>query len=137
MARTAMFLYSIGAYALFLLAFLYLVAFVAGVGVPRSVDAGLEADMALALAIDLALIALFAVQHTIMARPRFKRWLTQWLPAPMERSTFVLASSLVLMLLMAQWRPIPPCSGTSEAARLSCCGSCARSAGRSCCCPPS
>ena len=107
MARAAMFLYSLGAYGLFLGVFLYLVAFVGNLFVPRSIDVGPAADPLRAFAIDLGLIALFGLQHSVMARPAFKRWVTQWLPAPVERSTFVLAGSLVLALLFWQWRPIP------------------------------
>jgi methanethiol S-methyltransferase len=106
MARAALFLYSLGAYGFFLAVFLYLVAFLGNLFVPRSIDLGPAADTATAIAIDLLLIALFGLQHSVMARPAFKRWITQWLPAPVERSTYVLAGSLVLALLFWQWRPI-------------------------------
>ena len=106
MARAAMFLYSLGAYGLFLAVFLYLIAFVGNLGVPRSVDVGPAADTATAVAIDLLLIALFGLQHSVMARPAFKRWITRFVPKPVERSTFVLAGSLVLALLFWQWRPL-------------------------------
>jgi protein-S-isoprenylcysteine O-methyltransferase Ste14 len=107
MARAAMFLYSLGAYGLFLAVFLYLVAFVGNLGVPRSIDVGPGSGTAAAVGIDLLLIALFGLQHSVMARPAFKLWLTRTLPAPIERSTFVLAGSLVLVLLFWQWRPLP------------------------------
>ncbi|NNU42447.1 methanethiol S-methyltransferase [Ramlibacter montanisoli] len=106
MARAAMFLYSLGAYGLFLAVFLYLIAFVGNLGVPRSVDVGPGADTATALAIDLLLIALFGLQHSVMARPAFKRRITRIVPPAIERSTFVLAASLVLALLFWQWRPL-------------------------------
>jgi protein-S-isoprenylcysteine O-methyltransferase Ste14 len=105
--RAAVFAYSLGAYALFLGVFLYLVAFVGDLGVPRSIDAGLHSDLAEAIVIDLLLISLFGLQHSVMARPGFKRWIDRHLPAAMERSTYVLLASLVLALLMGQWRPIP------------------------------
>ena len=107
MARAALFLYSLGAYGLFLAVFLYLVAFVGNLFVPRSIDVGPATDTGMAIAIDLLLIALFGLQHSVMARPAFKRWITQWLPAPIERSTYVLTGSLMLVLLFWQWRPIP------------------------------
>lgn len=106
MARATMFLYSLGVYGLFLAVFLYLVAFVGNIAVPRSIDVGPESGLAAAIAIDLLLVVLFGLQHSVMARPAFKRWFTRFIPAPIERSTFVLAASLLLALLMWQWRPI-------------------------------
>ncbi len=95
-------------YGVFLAAFLYSVGFVAGVGVPRTVNGGgPEAPLGRALAIDAALLTLFAVQHSGMARRRFKAILTRVVPAPIERSTYVLASSLCLLVLFWFWRPIP------------------------------
>lgn len=105
MARLAVLLYSVIAYAVFLVVFLYLAAFVADTGVPRSMNAGPVA--APALAIDLALIALFGVQHSVMARPAFKHWVTRHIPPAVERSTFVLPASAVLAVLFWQWRPLP------------------------------
>jgi protein-S-isoprenylcysteine O-methyltransferase Ste14 len=90
----------------FLLSFLYAICFVADVLVPRTIDHGPAAPAATALVINMLLLGLFAVQHSVMARPGFKRWLTGWLPEPMERSTYVLVSSLVLLLLFWQWRPL-------------------------------
>ena len=106
MRRALLFLYSVAAYALFLLVFLYLIAFVAGVAVPRSLDAGPAGDGFAAVVIDVLLVALFGLQHSVMARPAFKRWITQGLPAPVERSTFVLATCVVLLLMFWQWRPL-------------------------------
>ena len=105
--RAAVFAYSLGAYALFLGVFLYLIGFVCDLGVPRSIDAGLPSELAEAIVIDLLLISLFGLQHSVMARPTFKRWIGRHVPAAMERSTYVLLASLVLALLMGQWRPIP------------------------------
>lgn len=107
MSRLLALLYGAVAYATFLLTFLYAIGFVAGLGVPRHIDNGPATSFAAALAIDLALLGLFAVQHSGMARPAFKRAWTRFVPAPIERSTFVLVSSLVLALLFWQWRPLP------------------------------
>ncbi|MCE3272843.1 MAG: putative conserved integral rane protein [Ramlibacter sp.] len=107
MARIAIFLYSVVAYVLFLAVFLYLVAFVGNLWVPKSIDTGTASDLGSALIVNLLLISLFGLQHSVMARPAFKRWLTDFMPAAMERSTFVLVASLVLALVMWQWRAIP------------------------------
>ncbi|MCC2675502.1 MAG: isoprenylcysteine carboxylmethyltransferase family protein [Ramlibacter sp.] len=107
MARVAIFLYSVGAYALFLAVFVYLIAFVGNLWVPKSIDSGPVSDLGLALVVNLLLISLFGLQHSVMARPAFKRWITRFLPAAMERSTFVLLASLVLALVMWQWRAVP------------------------------
>ncbi|MGB3473964.1 MAG: methanethiol S-methyltransferase [Mycobacterium sp.] len=107
MARFLALAYGALNYLGFLAVFLYLVGFVGNFVVPRSVDQGPLAPIGLAVAIDVALVALFAVQHSVMARPAFKRWLTRVVPESVERSTYVLASNLVLALLYWQWRPIP------------------------------
>ena len=107
MSRLLTLLYGAACYVLFLGTFLYAIGFVSGVAVPKHVDNGIPTPLALALAIDLALLALFAVQHSVMARPAFKRWWTRIVPAQAERSTYVLVSSLALLLLFWQWRPLP------------------------------
>ena len=107
MSRLLALIYGAACYAVFLLTFLYAIAFVAGVGVPKHVDSGVPGSLPVALAIDLLLLGLFAIQHSGMARPAFKRWWTRYVPAPVERSTYVLASSLALLLLFWQWRPLP------------------------------
>lgn len=107
MSRLLALLYGAVCYTVFLLTFLYAIGFVTGFGVPRTIDDGLSAPTATALAIDLLLLGLFAVQHSGMARPAFKRWWTRYVPAPIERSTYVLFSSLVLILLFWQWRTLP------------------------------
>lgn len=94
-------------YAVFLATFAYLVGFIGGIGVPKTVDSGPVAPLGQALWIDTALVALFGLQHSLMARPAFKARWTKLVPEPIERSIYCLASSLALILLFWQWRPIP------------------------------
>jgi protein-S-isoprenylcysteine O-methyltransferase Ste14 len=101
------FLYGITSYVVFFVTFLYAVGFVTGVGVPKTIDTGVTAPTVDALVIDLLLMTVFAVQHSVMARRRFKQWWTQFVPKSVERSTYVLFSSLALILLCALWRPMP------------------------------
>lgn len=108
MKRLLVLLYGVIAYAIFFGTFLYLIGFVGDLAVPRSVDRGGEPlPLGPAVLIDVGLIALFGLQHGIMARPWFKRWWTRLVPQPIERSTFVLATCAVLGLLFWQWRPLP------------------------------
>lgn len=107
MSRLLAVLYGAICYVIFLATFLYAIAFVAGVGVPKHIDNGSSAAFPLAIGIDLALLSLFAMQHSGMARPGFKRWWMRIVPQPIERSTYVLASSLALIVLFWQWRPLP------------------------------
>lgn len=107
MKRGLILLYAVVAYAVFFGAFLYAIGFTGGLFVPKGIDDGGRHGPAAAIVINLLLLSAFAVQHTIMARPAFKRWWTQLIPVHAERATFVLAASLLLWLLFWQWRPIP------------------------------
>lgn len=102
----AMTVYGTVAYVLFLAVFLYVIGFVTGLVVPKGIDDGLQGAVGLAVVIDLGLVVLFGLQHSVMARPGFKRWGTRVVPPVVERSTYVLASSAALALLMWAWRPL-------------------------------
>jgi|SRR4051794_4354432 protein-S-isoprenylcysteine O-methyltransferase Ste14 len=107
MSRLTVLGYAVIAYAAFLLSFAWAIGFLAGWGAPTSVDGPATGPAWVALAIDAALLLTFAVQHSVMARAGFKRQLTRLIPAQAERSTFVLATSLLLFALFGWWRPVP------------------------------
>jgi protein-S-isoprenylcysteine O-methyltransferase Ste14 len=106
MNRIVAFLYGVVSYLVFLGTFLYAVGFVGGFLVPKSVDSGVAGPVAQALLVNALLLLVFGLQHSVMARPGFKKWWTQFIPPPVERSTYVLLASLALALLFWQWRPI-------------------------------
>lgn len=106
-SRFAILLYGLATYVFFLAVFVYTIGFVGGFVVPKHIENGVMETAGRAIAIDVVLLALFAIQHTIMARPAFKRWWTRIVPPAAERSTFVLFATVLLALIDWQWRPLP------------------------------
>ncbi|HET9449226.1 MAG TPA: hypothetical protein VFO35_23340, partial [Steroidobacteraceae bacterium] len=104
--RLSIFIYGVVSYAIFFATFLYAVGFIGNLWVPKTMDSARETPFLTALLIDLGLLGLFAIQHSVMARPAFKRWWTRIVPEAAERSTYVLFSSVALILLFAYWQPL-------------------------------
>jgi protein-S-isoprenylcysteine O-methyltransferase Ste14 len=108
MQRKLFFIYGVACHALFLVVYGWMALFVGDLGFGRipTIDSPATRPLAAALGINTLLVALFAIQHSVMARPRFKQWWTQFIPQPIERATYVLLSNLLMILLLWQWQPI-------------------------------
>ncbi len=107
MGKFIAFLYGLSSYLVFFGTVLYAIGFVTGLVVPKTIDTGVAGSMSEAFIVNLLLMSLFAVQHSVMARKQFKQWWTQYVPKSVERSTYVLLASLALILLFWQWQPMP------------------------------
>jgi len=105
--RIAAFVYGVASYLFFFVTFLYAMGFVEGMIVPKTIDNGAASSLTQALIVNLVLMSIFAIQHSVMARPQFKRWWTTFVPRSVERTTYVLLASLALALLVWQWQPMP------------------------------
>jgi len=106
MNRVTKFVYGLASYAVFFAVFLYAIGFIGNLFVPKSIDSAPNVPLSQALLINLGLLALFAIQHSVMARPFFKRWITRFISPAIERSTYVLAASVALIILFVLWEPM-------------------------------
>src|SRR6188508_2069737 len=107
MGKLVAFLYGIIAYLIFAVVIVYSLGFVTGLVVPKTIDSGSAGPLVESIVVNIVLMTIFALQHSIMARPQFKKWWTKIVPKSVERSTYVLLASLALALVFWQWRPIP------------------------------
>lgn len=107
MKKASILLYGLLAYFMFFGAFLYLIGFLLGVVVPKDINSGQQVDLTSSFIVNLGFILVFAIQHTVMARTGFKRWWSKIIPASIERSTFVLVTSLILIAMFYFWKPLP------------------------------
>ena len=106
MRRVAYFSYGVICYSMFLVVFLYAIGFIGNFAVPRTLDSAPVGSLTMALVVNTVLLSVFAIQHSVMARPWFKNWWTKFVPTPVERSTYVLFSNIAMMLMFAFWQPI-------------------------------
>lgn len=106
MKKSIIFFYGIVAYLIFLIAFVYAIGFLGNIIVPKSIDSGTETTLLSSIVVNIVLLSVFALQHSIMARPAFKKWVVTIISPAMERSTYILLSSLTLLLIYWQWQPI-------------------------------
>ena len=116
MRKLGFLLYGIASYLVFFGTFLYAIGFVGNWIVPKTVDSGTPGPVGLSILVNVALLGLFGLQHSVMARPAFKRWWTRFVPHEIERSTYVLLSSVCMILLFALWQPLPTALWTAEGA---------------------
>ncbi len=106
MGKTAAFVYGICSYIFFFVTFLYAVAFIGNFYVPKTIDSGEQSSVVIAIVVNLFLLSIFAIQHSVMARPAFKKLWTKIIPESIERSTYVLLSTVALGLICAFWQPL-------------------------------
>lgn len=104
--RISVFLYGVIAYAIFVGVFAYALGFVGNFLVPKSIDSPPQIPLAQALFVNFLVLGAFAIQHSVMARPAFKRWLTRFIPKPAERSNYVMMSNLAMIVLFVFWQPL-------------------------------
>jgi len=116
MSKALAFVYGIVCYVIFLLTFVWAIGFVTDLVVPKTIDSGLAGPVLISFLVDAVLLGLFAIQHSVMARPAFKSWWTGFVSPAVERSTYVLAASAALLLMFWQWRPLPATVWNVEAA---------------------